>query len=87
MLLGAPQGSSLFEPSPKGSLDVEESAGGAGEPHASSVFAGAETQQFEQTVKLPSPWKRNQMAEEAAVCQMALTRGPPGIVVWFGPSR
>lgn len=41
VLLSAPQGSSFFEPSPKGSFDVEESAGGAGEPHASSVFTGA----------------------------------------------
>lgn len=41
-LLGAPQGSlALDAPSPKGSLDGEVSAGGAGEPHASSVLAGA----------------------------------------------
>lgn len=41
VLLGAPQGSSFFEPSPNGSFDVEESVGGAGEPHTSSVFTGA----------------------------------------------
>lgn len=41
VLLSDPQGSSFFEPSPKGSLDVEESAGGAGDPQASSVFTGA----------------------------------------------
>lgn len=40
VLLSDPQGSSFFEASPKGSLDVEESAGGAGEPQASSVFTG-----------------------------------------------
>lgn len=41
-LLGAPQGSlALDAPSPKGSLDGEVSAGGAGEPHASSALAGA----------------------------------------------
>lgn len=40
-LLGAPHGSlALDAPSPKGSL-VGESAGGAGEPHASSALAGA----------------------------------------------
>ena len=32
----------LDAPSPKGSLDGEESEGGAGELHASSVLAGAE---------------------------------------------
>ena len=42
--LGAPQGSPFLEaPSPKGSLDAE-SKGGAGEPHALSVPAGAEAE-------------------------------------------
>lgn len=42
VLLDAPQGSlDLNAPSPKGSLDGEESKGGAGAPHASSVLAGA----------------------------------------------
>lgn len=42
VLLDAPQGSlDLDAPSPKGSLDGEESKGGAGSPHASSVLAGA----------------------------------------------
>lgn len=41
-LLGAPQGSLLLDaPSPNGSPKVEESEGGAGVPHASSVLAGA----------------------------------------------
>lgn len=41
-LLGAPHGSPFLDaPSPKGSLDGEESEGGAGEPHASSVLPGA----------------------------------------------
>lgn len=40
-LLGAPQGSLVLDPpSPKGSLEGG-SEGGAGEPHASSVLAGA----------------------------------------------
>lgn len=42
LLLGVPQGSPFLDPSPKGSLDGEVSEGGAGEPHASSVFTGAE---------------------------------------------
>lgn len=41
MLLGALQGSPFVELSPKGSLEGEESDGGAGEPHASSVLIGA----------------------------------------------
>lgn len=42
VLLGAPQGSPFLEaPSPKGSLDGEESEGAAGAPHASSVPPGA----------------------------------------------
>lgn len=42
VLLDAPQGSlDLDAPSPKGLLDGEESKGGAGSPHASSVLAGA----------------------------------------------
>ncbi len=46
-LLGAPQGSPFLDaPSPKGSLDGEESEGGAAEPHASSVLtAGAAAKQ------------------------------------------
>lgn len=40
-LLGAPQGSPFLDPSPKGSLDGEESEGGAAEPHTSSVLTGA----------------------------------------------
>lgn len=49
-LLGAPQGSlALAAPSPKGSPDVEESEGGAGEPHASSVLAGAEAKWINKT--------------------------------------
>lgn len=40
-LLGAPQGSSFLDPSPKGSLDGKDSEGGAGEPHAASVLTGA----------------------------------------------
>ena len=42
-LLDLPQGSlALGAPSPKGSLAGEEAEGGAGDPHASSVLAGAE---------------------------------------------
>lgn len=41
VLLGAPQGSPFLDTSPKGSLDGEESEGGASEPHASSVFIEA----------------------------------------------
>lgn len=45
-LLGAPQGSPFLDaPSPKGSLDGEESEGGAGEPHASFVLTGAAAKQ------------------------------------------
>ena len=45
-LLGAPQGSLFLEaPSPKGSLDAEESMGGAGDPHASSVLIVAAAEQ------------------------------------------
>lgn len=45
-LLDAPQGSPFLDaPSPKGSLDGEESDGGAGEPHASSVPTGAAAEQ------------------------------------------
>lgn len=43
VLPDAPQGSLDFDaPSPKGSLDGEESEGGGGAPHASSALAGAE---------------------------------------------
>lgn len=43
VLLGVPQGSLLLDaPSPKGSADGEESAGGAGAPQASSALTGAE---------------------------------------------
>lgn len=41
VLLSAPHASSFFDPSPKGSLDGEESDGGAGEPQASSALTGA----------------------------------------------
>lgn len=41
-LVGAPQGSLVLDaPSPNGSLDGEETEGGAGDPHASSVLSGA----------------------------------------------
>lgn len=51
--LGAPQGSPFLEaPSPKGSLDGEESEGGAGEPHASSVLTGAEADQGNRVERL-----------------------------------
>ncbi len=45
-LLGVPQGSPFLDvPSPKGSLDGEDSEGGAGEPHASSELTGAAAKQ------------------------------------------
>lgn len=44
LLLGAPHGSLLLAaPSPKGSLDAEESEGGTGVPQASSVPVAAVT--------------------------------------------
>ena len=53
MLLGAPQGSLFLDaPSPKGSLDREESKGGAGEPHASSVLTRAAAKQGNKAKKL-----------------------------------
>lgn len=53
VLLGAPQGSPFLEaPSPKGSLNGEESEGAAGAPHASSVPPGAVARQGNGTGKL-----------------------------------